>query len=208
MGLIDRLNKKQERLKEEVQTREEEFVSLIRVYLQAVIASDPKLGVSNINMLPDLRLFKRTLKIPTQGRLGLGERNTARKLLSSQYGIPEFFFEELDKSVRKACHKQQDVQSFFFMFQSFTNDLLMVLSNDLQWRLRIPSFFRKLIKSSIVDGVEDIMHKSDWTAADVFQACQRLRKDVDKLGYSHKWMAEYAFPMLMIAKGAKVRKQK
>ena len=53
MGLIDRLNKKQERLKEEVQTREEEFVSLIRVYLQAVIASDPKLGVSNINMLPD-----------------------------------------------------------------------------------------------------------------------------------------------------------
>ena len=28
------------------------------------------------------------------------------------------------------------------------------------------------------------MHKSDWTAADVFKACQRLRKDVDKLGFT------------------------
>ena len=42
----------------------EEFVSLIRVYYQAVMAVN--LGITNLNMLADMALFKRMLKIPTQ----------------------------------------------------------------------------------------------------------------------------------------------
>ena len=34
----------------------EDFMTLIRVYFQAVIASD--LGITNLNALPDLRVFK------------------------------------------------------------------------------------------------------------------------------------------------------
>ena len=41
----------------------EDFMTLIRVYYQAVMAA--QLGISNINALPDMAVFKRTLKIPT-----------------------------------------------------------------------------------------------------------------------------------------------
>lgn len=204
MGLLDRLKQKGDERQALVQSREEEFLSLIRVYLQAAIASEPKLNVSNINMLPDLRDFKRALKIPTQGRLGIGEKSAAKKLLNSEYGLSEQFCKELDKSIAKVCHKTNDVQDYFFSFQNFTNDLLNVLSNQLQWKLRIPSFFRKLIRTSIEEAVNEIMTKNDWTAADVFQACQRIRKNVTKMGLSQKWISDYAFPILMIAKGAKV----
>lgn len=204
MGLLDKLTKKREEQQEKVQAREEEFLSLIRVYLQAAVAAEPKLGIANINMLPDLRDFKRALKVPTQGRLGIGEKAAAKKLLNSQYGLNEAFCKDLDKSINRMCHKQTDVQAYFFCFQNFTNDLLTVLTNQLQWKLRIPSFFRKLIRSSINDAVNDIMTKNDWSAPDVFQACQRIRKNVGKMGVSQKWMADYAFPILMIAKGSKV----
>ena len=203
MGLIDRANKKQDEIREQIQTREEDFLSLIRVYLQAIIAAEPKLGISNIGMLPDLKLFKRTLKIPTQGRLGLSEKNEAKKILKATYKLQDNFFIELDKSVRNVCHKQQDVQSYFYLFQSFSNDLLLVLTHDLQWRLRIPKFFHKLIKSSISDGVNNIMTKTDWSAADIFQSCKRLRSTINKFGFTQKWIVDYAFPMIMIAKGAK-----
>ena len=39
----------------------EDFMTLIRVYYQAVMAA--QLGISNINFLPDMAIFKRTLKM-------------------------------------------------------------------------------------------------------------------------------------------------
>ena len=52
----------------------EDFMTLIRVYYQAVMAA--QLGISNINFLPDMAVFKRTLKIPTQNnKLGLAEKS-------------------------------------------------------------------------------------------------------------------------------------
>ena len=40
------------------------------------------IGITNINMLPDLATFKRTLKVPTQNnKLGVGERNKCKKML-------------------------------------------------------------------------------------------------------------------------------
>lgn len=206
MGLIDKLNKKQEQQKAEVEANMQEFLQLIRVYLQAVIASEPKLGVSNINMLPDLKIFKHTLKIASQGRLGMAEKSQAKKMLNFQYGLQDKFFSELDSSVRRICHKQQDIQSFFILFSNYTNDLLTVLTTTLSWKLRIPGFFKGLIRSTIKDGVKDIMTKTDWTAADTFQACARIRKSVEKLKYSEESMADFAFPLIMIAKGSKIKK--
>ena len=52
----------------------EDFMTLIRVYYQAVMAA--QLGISNINFLPDMAVFKRTLKIPTQNnKLGIAEKS-------------------------------------------------------------------------------------------------------------------------------------
>ena len=41
----------------------EDFMTLVRVYFQASIAEN--VGISNLAMLPDLRVFKATLKVPT-----------------------------------------------------------------------------------------------------------------------------------------------
>ena len=63
----------------------EEFVSLIRVYYQAVMAVN--LGITNLNMLADMALFKRMLKIPTQNnKLGVAEKSRVRKVLMEDYG--------------------------------------------------------------------------------------------------------------------------
>ena len=69
----------------------EDFMSLIRVYYQAVMAAN--LGISNLAMLPDLRVFKQTMKVQTvNNKLGLGEKNKCKKMLQEMYGIYDGFF--------------------------------------------------------------------------------------------------------------------
>ena len=66
----------------------EDFMTLIRVYYQAVMAA--QLGISNINFLPDMAVFKRTLKIPTQNnKLGIAEKTRCRKMLADIYGLKD-----------------------------------------------------------------------------------------------------------------------
>lgn len=56
----------------------EDFMTLIRVYYQSVMACN--IGITNINFLPDMAVFKRTLKIPTQNnKLGIAEKSRCKK---------------------------------------------------------------------------------------------------------------------------------
>ena len=58
----------------------EDFMTLIRVYFQAVMAAD--LGIANLSALPDLRVFKTTLHVPTvNNKLGVGEKSRCKKML-------------------------------------------------------------------------------------------------------------------------------
>ena len=48
-------------------------MTLIRVYYQAVMATN--FGLHDLRTLPDLRVFKQTLKVPTvNNRIGPGEK--------------------------------------------------------------------------------------------------------------------------------------
>ncbi len=92
MNIISKLFKKE---KEETEATSkgsvEEFVTLIRVYYQAVMAV--QLGITNINMLSDMALFKRMLKIPTQNnKPGIAEKARVRKILMQDYAMKESFF--------------------------------------------------------------------------------------------------------------------
>ena len=87
----------------------EDFMTLIRVYYQAVMAAN--LGINNLAALPDLRLFKQTLHVPTvNNKLGLGEKNRCKKLLSEIYGISDNFFKEIDMSIKRNCKNLNSVQ--------------------------------------------------------------------------------------------------
>ena len=62
----------------------EDYMTLVRVYLQAAIAEN--VGITNLAMLPDLRLFKTTLRVPTlNNKLGAGEKKHCRKMLKDLY---------------------------------------------------------------------------------------------------------------------------
>jgi hypothetical protein len=204
MGILSKLVNKKEELEEKVREKEEEYISLVRVYFQSVMAAN--LGITNIRMLPDMAMFTRVLKIPTQhGRLGMAEKSSSRKILMQDYGLSDQFFSEVDSSVRKLCKRQTDMQSFFFLFQGFSNDLLMAVGTDLQWKLRLPGFFKKMLRSITAKSVHDVMTKNNWKAVDVIRACRNVRGYNEKLNYSEQWMVEFVFPILMIAKGSKVK---
>ena len=69
----------------------EDFMTLIRVYYQAVMASS--FGLRDLRALPDLRVFKQTLKVQTlNNKIGLAEKNKCKKMMNEIYGISDTFF--------------------------------------------------------------------------------------------------------------------
>ena len=125
----------------------EDFMTLIRVYFQAAMASD--LGITNLAALPDLRVFKATLKVPTvNNKLGVGERSRCKKMLKEMYGMDDDFFKEIDQSLRKRCKKVQDAQTYLLQFQGFTQDIMMLTGNLMKFKLRLPGFMKKALYTS------------------------------------------------------------
>lgn len=183
----------------------EDFISLTRVYFQSVIAIN--LGITNIRFLPDVANFKRLFKIPTQGgKLGMSEKAASRKMLMQDYGLSETFFKEIDSSVKKNCRTQNDIQSYLFMYQGFSNDLMMLVGNLMQWKFRMPSIFRKALRSMTEKTVHDICTKAVWKADDVHKTAAAVRQYKERLGYSEQWMTEYVFNIIMLAKKEPKRK--
>ena len=158
----------------------EDFVSLTRVYFQSVIAVS--LGITNIRFLPDVAQFKRLFKIPTQGgKLGLGEKAAARKMLMEDYGISESFFKEIDSSIKKNCRTQNDIQAYLFMYQGFSNDLMMLMGNLMQWKFRMPSVFKKTLRNMTAKTVHDVCTKTVWKADDVHKTAATVRQYKERL---------------------------
>lgn len=76
-----------------------DYMTLVRVYFQAVLAS--RLGITNLSMLPDLRTYKQTFRVPTvNNKLGVGEKNSVKKTMKNLYGTSDLFFDEIDNSIK------------------------------------------------------------------------------------------------------------
>ncbi len=177
----------------------EDFMLLIRVYYQSVIAS--QLGINNLAALPDLRIFKQTYHVATvNNKLGLGEKKACKKLIQDIYGVSQEFFAEVDESVKKRCKKVQDVQSYLLSFQGFSQDLMMLMGNLMQWKFRLPSFFRSALKEMVAKQIHEVMTKNDWKDEGVRRTCVSVRKYQAMLGYSEAWMTEYVHTIVMLAK--------
>lgn len=177
----------------------EDFMTLIRVYFQASIAAN--VGITNISMLPDLRTFKTTLKVPTlNNKLGVGEKAHCKKMMQNIYKLNDSFFKEIDQSVRKNCSKMQDVQTYLLQFQTFSQDLLMLVSNLMKFKLRLPSFFKSAIYSMTEKTINDIFTKNDFSDPSELSAVASIRKLNKRLSYSTKWSTQFVFQVIMLAK--------
>ena len=158
----------------------EDFMTLIRVYYQAVMAA--QLGISNIN------------------KLGIAERTRCRKMLMDIYGLPETFFKEIDGSIKRNCRNVNDIKNYLFMFQGFSQDLMMVIGNLMQWKFRMPGVFKKMLRNMTEKAVHDILTKVDWKDDGVRKTCGNIRQYQHALGYSESWMTEYVYNIVLLAK--------
>ena len=175
------------------------------MYLQSVIATN--LGITNIRFLPDVANFKRLFKVPTQnGKLGLAEKSASRKMLMQDYGLNENFFKEIDASVKRNCRTQNDIQSYLFMYQGFSNDLMMLMGNLMQWKFRMPSIFKKALYGMTQKTVHDVCTKMVWKADDVHKTAAAIRQYKERLGYSEQWMTDYVYNIVLLAKKEPKRK--
>lgn len=180
----------------------EDYMTLIRVYFQAAIAE--RVGITNLNALPDLRQFKTSLHIPTvNNKLGIGEKSHCKKMLRDIYGTEDYFFKEIDQSIRKGCSKMQDVQVYLLQFQNFTQNLMMLTGNLMKFKLRLPSIFRKAIYSMTEKTISDIFNKNNFTDQSVLKAVVEVRQYDKRLGFSKKWTTDFVYQVVMLAKKEK-----
>lgn len=177
----------------------EDYMQLVRVYFQASIAAN--VGITNLAMLPDLRVFKSTLHVQTvNNKLGLGEKNACRKMLKDIYGTDDNFFKEVDQSIRKNCRKIQDVQTYLVQFQGFTQDLMMLMGNLMKFKLRLPSVFKSALYKMTEKTIGEIFSKNDYTDPAVLKAVVAIRQYNHRLGFSQKWISDFVYQVVMLAK--------
>ena len=177
----------------------EDFVSLTRVYFQSVIAAN--LGITNIRFVPDVANFKRLFKIPTQGgRLGQAEKAASRKMLMQDYGISETSSGNSILPSRSTAVRRTTYKVNLFMYQGFSNDLMMLMGNLMQWKFRMPSIFKGALRSMTEKTVHDVCTKTVWKKDDVHKTAAAVRQYKERLGYSEQWMTEYVYNVVMLAK--------
>lgn len=195
MGLFSIFTKKE---KENVGGMED-FMTLIRVYYQSVMACN--LGITNLAFLPDMAAFKRSLKIATQNnKLGIAEKSRCKKMLKEIYGISDNFFKEVDMSIKKNCRSINDIKNYLFMFQGFSQDLMVLMGNLMKWKFRIPNIFKKTLYQLTAKTVNDVLTRTDWKDDAVRKTCSNIRKYQHTLGYSGEWMTEYVYNIVILAK--------
>ena len=177
----------------------EDYMTLVRVYFQATLAA--RLGITNLAMLPDLRVFKSTLHVPTvNNKLGVGEKTRCKKMLKELYKTDDNFFDEIDLSIKKNCRKLQDVQPYLIQFQGFTQDLMMLLGNLMKFKLRVPGFLQKALYVMTEKTVNDIFTKNDFSDAAVIKSVMAVRQYDKRLGFSQKWVTDFVYQVVMLAK--------
>ena len=197
MGFLDKLFRKGTTGEEKKIGGIEDFMTLIRVYYQAVMAGN--LGISNVNMLPDLAMFKRTLKVATQNnKLGIAERSRCKKMLMQIYHLDESFFKEIDASIKKNCRNVNMVNSYFFQFQRFNESLMMAVSNEMKYTMRIP--FKKMLYTQTEAAISNILNKNNWKDEAMFKTVATVRQLQTSLGYSGQWLTDFVFNVIRLAK--------
>lgn len=180
----------------------QDYMTLIRVYFQAAIAA--QVGITNIGMLPDLRVFKTTFKVPTEhNKLGVGEKAKCRKMLKEMYGHDDTFFKEIDKSIGKNCRKLQDVQPYLLQFQGFTQDMMMLMGNLMKFKLRIPSFFKGVIRTATEKTVGEVFTSANFSDPATLKAVASVRKYNARLNFSQQWVTDFVYQVVMLAKKEK-----
>ena len=94
----------------------------------------------------------------------------------------------------------EDVQTYLLQFQGFTQELMMLIGNLMKFKLRVPSIFKSAIYTMTEKTVNDIFTKNDYTDAAAMKAVVTIRKYNNRLGFSQKWVTDFVYQLVMLAK--------
>jgi hypothetical protein len=110
------------------------------------------------------------------------------------------FFKEIDGSLRKRCKKIQDAQTYLLQFQGFTQDIMMLTGNLMKFKLRLPGFMKKALYTMTEKTVNEIFNKNDFSDASVMKTVVAVREYNRRLGFSQKWVTDFVYKVVMLAK--------
>ena len=74
------------------------------------------------------------------------------------------------------------------------------MGNLMKFKLRLPSFMKKLLYSMTQKTVENLFVKNDYSDPSVIKAVMAIRQYEKRLGFSHKWITDFVFNVVMLAK--------
>ena len=103
-------------------------------------------------------------------------------------------------SIKKNCKNVNDIKTYLFMFQGFSQDLMMLIGNLMQWKFRMPGVFKKMLRNMTEKTVHDILTKMTWKDDSVHKTCITIRQYQHSLGYSESWITEYVYNIVLLAK--------
>ena len=70
----------------------------------------------------------------------------------------------------------------------------------MKFKLRVPSFFKKLVYSMTEKTVNDIYDKNSFSDPGVIKAVMSVRQYNQRLGFSRKWTTDFVFQVVSLAK--------
>jgi hypothetical protein len=83
---------------------------------------------------------------------------------------------------------------------------MMLMGNLMKFKLRVPSFFKKAIYGMTEKTVNDIFTKNDYKDAGVVKAVMAVRQYNKRLGFSQKWVTDFVYQVVMLAKKEPAKK--
>ena len=77
---------------------------------------------------------------------------------------------------------------------------MMLIGNLMKFKLRVPSFMKKAIYAMTEKTVNDIFNKNDFSDASVLKTIVAIRQYNKRLGFSQKWVTDFVYQIVMLAK--------
>jgi hypothetical protein len=91
------------------------------------------------------------------------------------------------------------VNSYFFQFQRFNESLMMAVSNEMKYAMRLLPF-KKMLYTQTEATINNILTKNNWKDEAMFKTVGAVRQLQQALGYSSAWMTDFVFNVIRLAK--------
>ena len=81
--------------------------------------------------------------------------------------------------------------------------MLMLMGNLMKFKLRIPSFFKGVIRTATEKTVNQVFTSNNFSDPGTLKTVVNVRKYNQRLGFSQNWVNDFVYQIVMLAKKEK-----